>query len=92
MICTVTDLKYKDVINIKDGTRLGAVCDVEIDTQTSKIISLIIYGRYKLFGLFFKDDDIIIPWNAIEVIGEDTILVCHDMVVKRPRKKSVFLS
>lgn len=92
MLCTVTDLKYKDVINIKDGTRLGSVGDVEIDTITSKITSLVIYGRYKLFGLFFKEDDIIIPWNAIEVIGEDTILVCHDMVVHRPRKKSGFLN
>ena len=45
--------KYKDVINIKDGTRLGSVCDVEIDTQTSQVKSLIIYGKYKLFGLFF---------------------------------------
>lgn len=92
MLCSVTDLKYKDVVNIKDGIKLGCVSDVEIDTETSKITSLIIYGRYKFLGLFFRDDDVVIPWNAIEVIGEDTILVCHDMVVKRPRKKLRFFN
>ena len=30
MNCCVTDLRDKEVINLKDGCRLGCVCDAEI--------------------------------------------------------------
>lgn len=36
MNCCVTDLRNKEVVNKKDGTRLGNVCDVEVDTCTGK--------------------------------------------------------
>lgn len=75
MLCRITDLRYKEVVNVRDGTCLGYVNDVEVDTVTAKVISLIIYGRCRLFGLFFREDDICIHWCDIEVIGEDTILV-----------------
>lgn len=75
MLCRITDLRYKEVVNVRDGTCLGFVSDVEVDTVTAKVVSLIIYGRCKLFGLFFCEDDTIIQWSDIEVIGEDTILV-----------------
>lgn len=75
LLCRITDLRYKEVVNVRDGTCLGCVSDVEVDTVTAKVISLIIYGRCKLFGLFFREEDIIIHWCDIEVIGEDTILV-----------------
>ena len=75
MLCRVTDLRYKEVVNVRDGSCLGFVSDVEVDTVTAKVISLIIYGRCKFLGLFFREDDIIIHWCDIEVIGEDTILV-----------------
>jgi YlmC/YmxH family sporulation protein len=75
LLCRITDLRYKEVVNVRDGSCLGCVSDIEVDTVTAKVISLIIYGRCRLFGLFFREDDIIINWCDIEVIGEDTILV-----------------
>ena len=75
MLCRITDLRYKEVVNVRDGCCLGYVSDIEVDTVTAKVMSLIIYGRCRLFGLFFREDDIIIRWCDIEVIGEDTILV-----------------
>ena len=75
MLCRITDLRYKEVVNVRDGCCLGCVSDIEVDTVTAKVVSLIIYGKCRLFGLFFRDDDIIIHWCDIEVIGEDTILV-----------------
>lgn len=75
MLCRITDLRYKEVVNVRDGCCLGCVSDVEVDTVTARVISLIIYGKCRLFGLFFRADDIIINWCDIEVIGEDTILV-----------------
>jgi len=75
MNCCVTDFRYKEVINNADGTRLGCVNDVEIDTCTGCVVSIVIYGQAKCFGLFGRTPDIKICWNDICVIGEDTILV-----------------
>lgn len=88
MICRVTDMRNKEVINIKTGCRLGYVCDVEVDTCTAKVLAIVIFGRLRLFGLLGRCEDIIIPWCDIEVIGEDTILVCFNPPPKRFKKKA----
>ncbi len=75
MTCRISDLRYKEVVNVRDGCCLGCVNDIEVDTVTARVCSLIIYGKCRLLGLFLRDDDIIINWCDIEVIGEDTILV-----------------
>lgn len=75
MTCRIADMRDKDVINIHDGSRLGYVGDVEVDTCTAQLVSIIIYGRSKCFGLLGHEDDCVICWSDIEVIGEDTILV-----------------
>ena len=75
LLCRITDLRYKEVINVRDGCCLGCVSDIEVDTVTARVVSLIIYGRCRLFGLFFREEDIVISWCDIEIIGEDTILV-----------------
>ena len=75
MIARITDMHEKEVINICDGTRLGFVDDVEVDTCTAQITAIVISGRNKLFGLLGRESDIIIHWKDIEVVGEETILV-----------------
>lgn len=82
MVCHVGDLRYKDVVNIKNGIRIGCVDDVEINTCTAEVTALVIYGRRKLFGLLGREEDIIIRWQDIDVIGEDTILVCFEGVMR----------
>ena len=37
MVCSVQDLREREIINLKDGARLGSVCDVEIDTLSGSI-------------------------------------------------------
>lgn len=88
MQCRVIDLRFRDVINIKDGCRLGCVNDIEIDTGSARVLCIVIFGRAKFFGLLGREDDIIIPWDNIEVIGEDTVLVCYEH--KRPAQKKRF--
>ncbi len=86
MNCCIQDLCEKDVINVKNGCRLGPVCDVEVDTCTGKIVALIIFGRGRLGGLGARDE-IKVRWDDIQVIGDDTILVCSDDCVhERPGK------
>jgi YlmC/YmxH family sporulation protein len=75
MTCTLTALRNKEVIDVKTGLRLGYVDDVEIDAQTESVVSLIIFGRPRGFGLMGKDSDIVIKCSEISLIGEDTILV-----------------
>ena len=77
MNCRMIEMRNKEVINVLDGTRLGVVCDVEIDTCTGRLASIIIYGKPKVMGLFGKEEDLVIPWEDIEVLGEETILVSY---------------
>lgn len=85
--CSITELRNKEVINAKSGCRVGFVSDVEINTCDGRLSAIIIWGRARCFGLFGKDDDIRICWENIQVIGNDTILVCAD-IPDRPPKPS----
>ncbi len=78
MNCFITELRNKEVINGKNGCRLGCVSDVEIDTCSGCIVSVVIWGKGRCFGLFPADNDIKISWKDIEIIGDDTIIVCCD--------------
>ena len=88
--CYFSDLRCKEVINVKSGTKLGFVDDMEIDTATADVCALIVYGRCRFFGLFGREDDIVIHWKDIQTIGEDTILVCFDEPRKHTRKQFSF--
>ncbi len=82
MICRFDDLRCKEIINIKTGCKLGYPDDIEFDTCTAKICKLIVYGKAKFFGLLGREEDFIIPWCDIEVIGQDTILVTCDFPIR----------
>lgn len=75
MIERIAELKDRQVICVKNGALLGLVGDIELDTENGRLSSIIIYGRPKGFGLFGREDDIVIPWEDIEIIGNETILV-----------------
>lgn len=66
--------KQKEVINLKDGKRLGYVQDVEANFETGEITAIIVPGTTKMFSIGNKND-IIIPWEKIKRIGDDIILV-----------------
>ena len=80
MKCTMSSLRNKEIINIKTGSKLGYVDDAEINTSDSQILSFIVFGRSRFFGLFGKEDDIVIKCEDIQIVGTDTILVSVDDV------------
>lgn len=84
--------KAKEIIDINDGSKVGYVDDMIFDTETADVVSLVVYGRYRFFGLLGREDDIVIDWNSIETIGEDTILVKIDNIkgVKHQAKTNYF--
>lgn len=69
------DFRHKEVINIKDGKRLGYVQDVCANLETGRITSIIVPGSKKMISMFSKEEDIVIEWEKIKCIGEDIILV-----------------
>ena len=66
MVNRFSELRNKEIIHVCEGTRLGYLNDVCIDTDT---------GPCRFLGLFGRDSDYIIPWGCIRRIGEDIILV-----------------
>lgn len=92
MFCRLCDLKDKYVINVRNGSKLGFVADAQIDTVSSMVTALVVKGRLRLFGLLGRENDVLIRWSDIEVIGEDTILVNHPLPPKEepPSKKGLF--
>lgn len=89
MDCRLTDLRHKEVISSCDGTRIGFVDDVIVDTKSACVVAFVIFGRFGFFGLFGKCEDYIIPWEKIELIGADTIIIsCKTPQPVKRRKKS----
>lgn len=71
----ICELKEKEVINICDGEKLGNVCDIEFEEKTGKIIALIIPGPCKILGIIGRDQEYIIPYECVQRIGADVVLV-----------------
>ena len=86
MINRLSDLRYKEVVNVLNGRRLGYVCDAEIDIVTGQVVSLIVPGPCRFFGLFWREDDYILPFESISRIGDDIILIECDSEQKRGRR------
>ena len=78
MSCCISDLRDKDVINICDGRKLGCVDNVEVDVMTGRLVSIIVPCDGRLFG-FGRSKNLVILWDSIEKIGDDTILVKIDV-------------
>ncbi|MGI6485016.1 MAG: YlmC/YmxH family sporulation protein [Thermoanaerobacterales bacterium] len=70
-----SDLRQKEVINVIDGKRLGFISDLDIDLEKGIVKALIIPGHNKLISLFTRAGEHVIPWEKVNKIGEDVILV-----------------
>ena len=83
----IGDLRYKEVINVTDGSRYGYVGDAEIDLETGQIRALIVPGRLRLFGLLGRENERVFPWSAVRRFGEDIILVEGEGPYLPPRRQ-----
>lgn len=75
MICSVNEIKAKEVINVSDGARLGFVSDVEIDLKNGRLVSLVVPGAYRMMGFLGREEDVVIKWENIKKIGDDIIII-----------------
>lgn len=72
------EIRQKEVINCKDGERLGFVGDIIINCVNGCVEKIIVPGPCKLWGFLGRDSEFVIPWNCICQIGTDVILVDID--------------
>lgn len=91
MIARIAELKDKQVVSIKDASVVGFVSDIEFDTETGSLSSVIISGKNKGFSFLGRGEDIIIPWEKIEVIGNDSILISMEGYLPNKQHKKGLL-
>ncbi|NLJ40003.1 MAG: YlmC/YmxH family sporulation protein [Clostridiales bacterium] len=73
-----SDFRQKEIINIRDGKRLGTIIDMEFDLNAGRITAIVVPGPSKFMGLLKGDRDYVIPWDRIKKMGDDVILVDVD--------------
>ncbi|MDD2568555.1 MAG: YlmC/YmxH family sporulation protein [Clostridia bacterium] len=77
----ISDLRNKDIINIKDGKKLGPISDIEVDMDVGRITAIVLPGSKRFLGLFQRGEDLIVAWDRIKKIGMDVVLVELDSPV-----------
>ncbi len=83
----LSELRIKEVIGVNSGNRFGYVGDVELEPGSGRVLGLIIPGRLRLLGLLGREKPVVIPWQAVQRFGEDTVLVDMDRVGPAPAEK-----
>ena len=76
------NFKNREVINIDTAERIGIVKDVEIDTENGSIKAIVVKKHSNLFPQIFGGE-LVIPWDNIEVMGEEIVLVRVVNIVPR---------
>jgi len=76
---SLSELRAKEVVNIKTGSRLGRVMDLEFSLETGGVTAIVVPGDFNVMQ-FVKGEKtgVIIPWQMICKIGDDVILVQID--------------
>lgn len=71
----VSELRFREVINVLDGKKYGFIKDIDLDVEAGRINALLVPGHTKFARFFSRRDDIVVPWDRIVKIGRDVILV-----------------
>ena len=74
------------------GECLGRADDLAFDPATARLQSLILLGRPRLFGLLGREENLTIPWQEIETIGTDAVLVHTQLPSAAPSKPGLWQS
>jgi sporulation protein, YlmC/YmxH family len=86
MDCRLSDLRDREVVNVSTGCRLGFVSDAIFSLPEGKISALIVPGPARLFGLLGREDDYVLPWEAVTQMGNDIILIDGKANIRRARR------
>ena len=71
----LSELQRKDIINIKDGKKIGKIVDVEFDINSGYMIHFVIEKAHFVRNLFSNTEELNIKFTQIKKLGEDVILI-----------------
>ena len=71
----LSELHKKDIINIKDGKKIGRIIDVEFDINNGYMIHFLIEKTHIIKNIFSTNEDIYVKFTQIKKLGEDVILI-----------------
>lgn len=72
---TFSELKQKDVINVREGRRLGKPIDIVLGTNAC-VEAIVVPGPCGFWQMLAVDrEGYAIPWQSIRCIGDDVVLV-----------------
>lgn len=71
----LSELQMKEIIDIREGKRLGHLHDLTINPVTGVIESIIILYKQRKGSFFTNVEEVVIEWQHISKIGTDVILV-----------------
>lgn len=69
----------KEVINVKDGSRIGRISDVCADVKSGTICTLIIPSVKGFFSFFGKKKEYFVNWCNVVKVGKDIVLIDTDL-------------
>lgn len=73
---TLSELRTKEVIDVHSGRRLGKVMDLEFNVENSCVLAIVVPADTGfLQTLRGEKCGLVIPWEDIQRIGDDVILV-----------------
>ena len=70
----ISDIMEKEIINVKNGKKLGFITDIDLDVENGKVSSFSITGSGGNFFYRGAESDTVY-WKDILRIGCDTIIV-----------------
>ncbi len=73
----LSDIGYKEIINLADGGRYGQLSESELlfEPNSGQIRALLIPQYQARLSFFHPNDGFLqLPWNSIKKIGEDIII------------------
>lgn len=73
----ISELRLLDIVNTKDGRRLGPIKDLDLDLEKGTVKGIVVAGPSRNWGFFGggRSEDIMVPWDRVRKIGVDVILV-----------------
>ena len=76
-----SELQGKNIVDFNHGTGLCSIQEVDFtfDTETGSIQALVI--PQKRFGIFLGKKFMQIPWNVIQKIGKEVIIVDMSKII-----------
>lgn len=69
----LSELQNKDIVNINNGSKIGKIIDVLINTDGN--MESLVVQKSKIINVFTNNGEFEIKWNQIKKIGDDVILV-----------------